>query len=227
MTWAVRNYPIRYALCLSHRLRLWARSAVSDRAARTNCLQSNPAELFGSFRTTLTTKESARSNPEKPIEDTGNRRFHKTIYSIQGGGRYCCGDTGRSTAAKFRDVFGRLANGKASSCLKLVIHMPERIVGGLSSEREQNQLWKLELQPKTSCVGEARPFVIRRNMRADPAMFSNLFNKMLLVFVKLRRIRVESRAHSNTPFCCFKSSGYTMAWCNVSWQSSTAHAGFV
>jgi hypothetical protein len=46
------------------------RASVSARGARPNCLPSNPAELFGNFQTIATTRESARSHPETPTEDT-------------------------------------------------------------------------------------------------------------------------------------------------------------
>jgi hypothetical protein len=95
------------------------------------------------------------------------------------------------------NVIGKLANGSASSRLKRTVHMPERVVSDLTSEREHNQLWKFELQPKTSCVGESWPFIVTRDMRVEPAMFANLLNEMLLVFVQLRRICVESCTHGN------------------------------
>src|SRR5258708_38016265 len=68
-----------------------------------------------------------------------------------------------------RDIVDRLAAGKASSCFKLMIHVPERIMSDLSREREENQFWKFEFQPKTGCVGKPRPFVVSGNMRGEPA----------------------------------------------------------
>jgi hypothetical protein len=103
-----------------------------------------------------------------------------------------------------KNAIERLANGKVSSRLKLAIHMPEGVVGDRPCERKQDQLWKIELQPESSCVGKARPFVVGCNMGAEPAMLANLFNETLLVFVELRRLRVESCSHNKTCPCWFK-----------------------
>jgi hypothetical protein len=75
-------------------------------------------------------------------------------------------------------------------------------------EREHNQLWKLELQPKASRVRERWPFDVRHDMRAEPAMFTNLFNEPLLLFVEPRRVSVESCTHS-TRYCCLKKAQVT------------------
>jgi hypothetical protein len=69
---------------------LGSQADVSARAARTNCLPSNPAELPENFQMIVMTTESARLHRETPIED-GSHRFHKTICSTQGGSDIAAG----------------------------------------------------------------------------------------------------------------------------------------
>jgi hypothetical protein len=120
-----------------------------------------------------------------------------------------------------KDIVDRRAAGKASACFKLMIHVPECIMGDLSREREDDQLRNFEFQPQTGCVGEPGPFVVRCNMRGDPAVLANQFNETSLVLVEQRGVRIESCRHVGARSCCLENSATPLS----RWESSRKQQG--